>query len=316
MRTARLLALCATLSTTGCMRGLEDEYRQAVPDANELAIRVPGESGGAAAGAHEEAIVGQRAVLYQVTRDVSRVVNGGVYLVLGTLAEIVRHPASEVDQHHAVWGPYTGALSPLTYRFEVTKVSKGNFEYVLSSKRKAEGDETFAAILTGEAHLDGEAVGAGSFTVDGDAMHTLDAYEWPGSGTAAVVYDLQSEPRSIEVEFDAWTGGWHAPVDATYGYHEGADQSGDFEFSAEADLDGGFSALESLVVTSRWIAGGTGRSDATATGGDVATGQTVEATECWDDGFGRTYWTDSAGLVGTEGDPAACPFDAAATPGE
>ena len=218
-----------------------------------------------------------------------------------------------MNEDHAVWGPWTGALSPLTYRFEVTKVGDGDFEYVLESKPKNEGDEAYVAIVSGAAHLDGQDRGRGNFVVDGDAMHALDPYEWPGAGTAAVAYDLQAEPLAIEVEFANWTGGWHPPVDATYGYHEAADQSGDFEYSAEADVDGGFSALESLVVNSRWVSGGSGQSDAAVTGGDVASGVTVTATECWDDSFGRTYWTDSAGLVATEGDPAACAF---ATPAE
>jgi hypothetical protein len=52
------------------------------------------------------------------------------------------------------------------------------------------------------------------------------------------------------------------------------------------------------------------------TGGDVAAGITVTATECWDDAFGRTYWTDSLSIQETEGDASSCVFDTAASSGE
>ncbi len=316
MRTAMVLTVTSFLSA-GCMQGLEDEYRRAIPDQNELAIEVPGEGADAAAGSHEMAILGERAFLYQVTRDVSRIINGGVYLVLAILQDIVRHPATTIDEHHAVWGPWTGALSPLTYRFTVTKVDDdGNYEYVLEAKPKTEADDSYAAILTGAAHVNGQDRGRGSFVVDADAMHALDEYEWPGSGVATVDYDVQAEPLTVNVGFENWTGGWHAPIDATYHYAEAADQSGEFSYDATADVDENFSALESLTVASRWVAGGSGRSDASVTGGDVAPGVSVTATECWDDVFGRTYWTDSMGIQQTEGEASACVFDSAAATGE
>ena len=113
------------------------------------------------------------------------------------------------------------------------------------------------------------------------------------------------------VSFRGWTDGafYGAPIDADYEYRESADGSGEFSFGATADLDDDGAAAEDVLVRSRWDATGAGRGDAFFSGGDVPVdvGE-VTASECWDGGFGRTWYEDSIGFAPTEGDASSCAF--------
>ena len=304
------LALAGFLGT-GCMRTLEEEYRDAVPTAAELSVEVPGAAESSSGpGAATGALIGERAPFYQITRDASRAVNGGLWVVMQVVAAIVRHPATEVDDTRAVWGPWNETLSPITYVFMVERVGEGQYHYALQGKPRAAGDDAYVTLLAGETDLDAEAgLRRGTVGLDFDAAHALDAYEHRESGRIVARWDVGTDPRFVEAAFeDFTTRRGDGPVSALYRYREASDGSGSFEFAFVADIDDPGAAVEEVVLMTRWDATGAGRGDAVISGGDAGDA-VIYANECWDESFGRTYWVDNAGMISTEGDASACPFD-------
>lgn len=299
------LIILVTLSGLGCTAAdPEDEFRNAVPRAEELTIRVPGEGGDA--GGARAALIGERAHLYQATRDTSRFVNGSIWVVLQLVRAIVEHPSTELDENHAMWGPWNETLSPITYVFLVERVSEGHYHYVLSGKPRDAGDDAWVPLLAGDSEVDDAAgVRRGALALDFDAAHALDAYEHPLVGRVAATYDVHA--GVVEAGFENVRGDGGEIVSALYRYTEAADGSGTFAFGLRADVDGNPASQEDLVVTSRWDASGAGRGDAVATHGDLADA-VVYASECWDRGFGRSFYTDNIGMAPTEGDAATCTF--------
>jgi len=301
------LAILVSLSTAanlGCMRTLEDEYRDAIPQASELSVDVPGSGETATA-----ALVGERAFFYQVTRDTSRAVNGGLWITLVAIHTIVGYRPTEVDETHAVWGPWNDTLNPITYVFAVEKVEEGHYRYMLSGKRRADGDDAYVDLLGGETVID-DALGArrGTIGMDFDAAHALDAYEHRAQGRIAASWDIGADPRVVEAAFDTFSDrAGDGPISALYRYREASDGSGSFEFAFRADLDDEGGAAEDVVLMTRWDRAGAGRGDGVVTGGDAG-GAVIYASECWDKYFDRTFWFDNAALQPNDGDAAACPF--------
>lgn len=286
-----------------------DGFREAVPSGDAVTIRVP-DSGGSD-GVLTRAVLGQRAGLYKVTRDVSRAVNGGTGVMLGILWVIVQLPPTTVQGDTRSWGPWHGdSLAPLEYRLDVTRDAQGEFDYVLNSRRRAGGDGAWTGIVNGHTHVGDGARGHIAF--DFDAAHGLDADEHRAVGQMDAMFDTTQTPHSLDVMFAnvSWLG--ERPVDATYHYDVEADGAGAFRFTTQGDVNHNGSALEDLQVLSHWKADGSGRSDATISGGDVpASVGRVIATECWDATFGRNYYTDSANIAPTEGNAADCAFSMA-----
>ncbi len=309
---ALLIVLAAALSA-GCLRR-QSEFAEAVPHRDALAINAHDDACGTA-GRACSALIGERAKLYIVTRDVSRAVNGGVAAVLIVLGAIVSQPPTTQDETHAVWGPFTPTLSPVTYRLIVTRVSAGEFDYVLQGRsRTSISDGDFVNLLGGHSHLERGVGIRGQLALDFDTAHALDAEEFRSTGAIGVNYDTIAEPRLVEVAFANVVGPLGGPaVTAGYRYTEARDQTGTFLFAASADLNGNGTA-ENLLVASRWLSSGAGRGDIAASGADLGAGVVVAATECWDDGFGRTYYADNGGFAPTEGDAASCVFTARLEP--
>ncbi|MDB4967688.1 MAG: hypothetical protein JWN44_3377 [Myxococcales bacterium] len=285
-----------------------DQFRSAAPSQQAVNINVPGAGGSSASSVSEseQALVGQRATFYEITRGVTTVVNGGVGLTLLVLEHITDTTPSSLTATHATWGPHTEALSPTTWKFDVEKTGAIEYTYVLSAKPRFAQDSAYQGIIVGKAHVVSHLVGAGEFLFDFTAMRAVD----PGvraQGGIAVKYDNTSSPRVVEVAFKNFDDGIgsYTPNDALYRYAENADTSGNFEFVTKADVDHDpLRATEVVGIKSQWLASGQGRSDVKATGGSLASDQTL--TECWSNSFARTYFTDTWNPSDTEGDVASC----------
>ncbi len=308
---ALVIAIIAAPLAFGCMAAPEDEYRQAVPSQAELSVEVPGEGGGSTEGRAAAPLVGDRADFYQVTRDTSRAVNGTIWVTLAVLHHVVSYPATEVHEDHAVWGPWTETLSPITYVLVVERLAEGHYRYALRGKPRAEGDEAYVDLIGGETEID-EAAGIrrGTIGYDLDAAHALDAGEHPAQGSVAATWDAGSDPRYVEAAFeDVVSRRGEGPWSALYRYRENADGSGSFELGVRGDVDGTATATpEEVVLMTRWDTSGAGRGDAIVSDGDLGD-HVVYANECWDAGFARTYWVDTHALQPNEGDVATCPYE-------
>ena len=291
----------------GCMSPV-DEFRGAAPAAQVVSLNVPAGAAASTAKASDGATtetIGQRATFYEITRGVTTIVNGGVGVPLLVLEAIVDKQPTTLTADHATWGPYTGALDPTTWKFDVSKSGPIDYSYVLSGKPRNGADTEYKAIIAGKAHVISRVVGSGDFLFDFTALAALNGSK--ATGGVAVHYDNTSSPRVVEVAFKDFSdgNGSYTPNDALYKYSENGDHSGSFEFVTKADVDHDpLRVQETVAIKSVWLSTGQGKSNAGATGGSLASDATLE--ECWNGSFQRTYFTDSWNASETEGDASSC----------
>ena len=292
----------------GCMADVDDgeRYREAIPEASQVALAVPGS---AVATAHSEtlAYAGERAQFYELTRAMTDSVDGVTRSILGSIWIVVHTRPTHVGTHEATWGPGAdNALAPVVWRLQVTEVSDGVFDYELDGRPKGSTVESdYLAVLKGRGYGRSHAEHRnGYFVVDNDAARTLDPARAHDHGTTKITHHLSAWPATLAVELRPTpTPNW-ADITVT---HQ-PDGSGAVDVAAltdieEANKDG---KLEDVVMHNRWAKDGAGRADVQISGGSVPI--LVKASECWSTTFERSYYTDSAGVAPTTGDPAACAF--------
>jgi hypothetical protein len=318
-------ALAAT-ALSGCSMQREDpsEFQEALPALGSVNVDGPdaaradartaaGMSGTLAAGD-----AGDPAYWYTFTRDLRDGVNAVTAVVLVSVWAVVHLEPSEIDEEHAVWGPYDGdALDPVRYRLTVTRIGEHHFRYVLQGQKKSGGE--YLNVLDGDGYSrKSDLHGDGQFVLDLGNAKVLDPSRHQNdSGQVTIVHDLPDDigrrrdalPRTITAIL-APVG--EAKVTITSLAHE--DHTGELDVSAHVDIDDEKTTLlEDVSVVSRWKETGAGRSDVGITGGDLpAAGfEGVTAVECWGTDFSRVYYSDSAGISAPEGNASECVYDAA-----
>lgn len=314
MRTQTLafLALGTSLATTTACRPMDDaadEYRKGIPNKQTVEVQVPGASGQALSVADE----GKTSEYYKLTRTISRDVNVGVYFVLTLVREVVKYPPTDVTENTAVWGPFSEALDPISWKVSVTRTSANEYAYKFEGKGKATPSAAFETVLSGvhrpalgsnNAPLEG--FGEGSFLLDFDARNRLPTPD-KDIGTAAITYSrpslttpVQITAKFTQVKDDERPG---RKVDVDYRYKRNVAGSGELEFTYKPDASVLLAGPAQVAVMSRWTAEGSGRADVTAKGGTLAEGTQATANECWSTAFASIFvqasW-DPALKYGTE----------------
>jgi hypothetical protein len=304
--TATLLLLTVFGACVKENTGTVEEARASLPSSENLRIAVP-ESQGKELGELSDA--------YVLTRGVTGIVNGGAAIILILAKTVTSFPPTSVEGSTFIWGPWGGnALQPAEYRMTVTRQSDGDYHWTFEGRRKADGaGAPFRTVLNGIA-TPGESPGhgSGSFQIDFNIAEVLDPVGNSGEGTLAVTYDLESEPKTLDVHWEDVGGDPTASVD--YKYSETHDGAGDFQFTALADSEDPGPLADVIEMRSRWNATGAGRADARIASGDNPEVLQVTASECWNNSFALVYRTDSADWMPTVGDPASCAFTSPALP--
>lgn len=159
--------------------GSSADFRASLPPQKGLDLSVPGNDGASTTGV---AVIGQIADLYAVTRRVSGQLNGMVGGVMQSIWGLAQNPPTAAFPDHAVWGPFTPDLSPVTFRL-VGFVD--HFELDAAPK----GTDAFQPAVTGAP---------GQFAVDLTLLNTLDPVGNPMPGALQVAYD----PSQIVVHLD------------------------------------------------------------------------------------------------------------------
>jgi len=324
-----LLGVCLL---PGCMLQKQDdgdEYREALPAREAVVVAGPqSDAAGdtsAAPGVSTQAAGPLSRTPYAKWYGFTRVVRGDVNLVtaavLGSAWAIVHTEPSSVKDGQASWGPYTDALEPVTYRFRVTRVAEGEYDYTLDGRPKAStSEDAYRAVLKGHGYGKRHAQhGEGDFTIDLSVARALDPFAHQNdSGTVHIVHHLPHDlgegqsalPRSItaEVTPDPAVN----PESFSVTSNANLDGTGSLHVGARADVDESkMTALEDIAIDSRWRADGAGRADIVIAGGDVPVDPgTVSAVECWGSDFMRSYYADSINFQPSEGQPSACVYDA------
>lgn len=289
--------------------GLCDACRDAAPDPEDLDIDIPGddENGGDTKGA-----VGELAEYYNDTVDISRALNFWILGHLGWLDEILSFPPSEHEGEYCIWGPFIpSGLSPVEVQFKMKRVSVTTFDYYWQERPKNTENE-WSDVWGGDIvpATDTARRGIGNLFIDYTLAKQLDP-TIDTTGVINVEYDTYSDGRQIDITFDQFSfTEYEAPANASYRYHNHADNTGEFTFVLFADLGtGGPSAdLETFSYETQWLGSGAGDCTLTISGGDINEDtshgsplQRVEGYECWSSQFLRTYFKETAFLAdGTE----------------
>ncbi|HSI03528.1 MAG: hypothetical protein ACAI38_22335 [Myxococcota bacterium] len=308
MRWSKYLIPAGFLFAVACGKE-EATFQEALPSKDALTVNAPDSSNALA--------VGQLSGFYVITRLATVGVNVTVAGIFNLLEDIVRQPPTTIEGETAIWGPGAGdALDPNVYRLVVTGAN-GKFTYSLEYRRKnSEGD--FIVLASGHSDKSsGEADGVGDLSIFVTAWGEASLNPCD-RGTAVINYDTTTQPQKLSIDFSDFRSCEEAEdgvYSASYYYDRFADGSGNFQFTANGDIQEGARAvdvLEDLVIRSRWNATGAGRSDAKISGGDLSLEGVTEVTtsECWDANFGITFAVTTPQVVDldhTAGAESACP---------
>jgi hypothetical protein len=305
-----IAAALTLLMAAGCGPEKADGFRNGYPKSDAVTMKLPGSTGALSGDRTRQALEGEKAGLYTLTRGVTYVVNGGGAAVLLLVKTIGEQTPTSVTETAAVWGPHTDALSPNTYKFTVTKNRTDDYSYALEAKGKTEADEKFRVILSGSHLVTGKDLGSGTFLLDWDKIATLPEHD-DNIGTAEYSYSHTTAEAPVKIDavfkgvLDRDSG---KPLDVDYKYTANPGKGGNFEFKMVKDVVKG-AELERSSVNSRWEQDGAGRSDVKVNGGNL----TSEATfsECWDSNFLSRYLVASFAPGEGWGSESACSFKSA-----
>jgi len=311
MKRLSLAVLAMAMAMMACGVDKADPYRDGFPHSDTVKLDLPGGSQALTGDTQRrDGLEGDPSSFYGFTRGVTVMVNGGTAFVLHLVEDIVRNPATTVGTNSAVWGPYTNALSPNTYRFTVTQNAPNDHDYVLEGKDKNAADDAYVVILSGHHLTTGPRMGSGEFLIDWDAAATLPEHG-QDVGSAQISYSRLSASDDVTVNasfHDVMDKDSGQRVNAEYRYLEQPGNGGSFDFQMNKDIVPGPS-LEAATVRSRWLQTGAGRSDAKVQGGDLATPAT--ASECWDSNFKSAFITTSFDPNTAWGAESSCAFSTA-----
>jgi len=305
-RYASALLISTAALAIGCVQDPSTTVGSAIPRAQDVRVNLP-ENDGAA-----QAALGELSEYYALTRGISAEFNAGAAFVLILVHAIVQHPATTIDGTTYTWGPYSEPLAPAEWRLVVTDNLDGSYAWSLDGRSKIAGATEFDTAIAGLA-IEGADPhrGSGNFALDFDVLKALDPIEHADSngGMVEVTYDLENRDgtqASLTMHIEAANDAGE-PIVADYLYAENEDRSGDFQFSLPVDVNEDGSALEDVVLRSRWLADGSGRGDARVTGGDAGA-EVVEASQCWDTSFRTVYEVSTHDFMPESGDAGQCAF--------
>jgi hypothetical protein len=258
---------------------------------------------------------------YAFTRNVRDGVNAITATMLGTVWYIVNTKPTRVADGEAIWGPYTDALEPTTWRFRVHHEGNAKYAYTLEGRPKASSsDVDYVTVLSGFGYgREDDRHGDGEFEVDLDAARALDPLaHQKDSGTITVTHDLPPTvteefaplPRQIAVTLAPSATAERLNVLSI----ARENSSGVLVVTGKADIDDSHAtAIETVDIESQWDPSGAGRADVTITDGDVpAALSPFGAVECWDIAYKQSYYRESVAGNGASavGQIDACAFQA------
>jgi len=321
-----LVAALACAALAGGCEGEDDEFtawENAVPDLTALHYAFPDVETStldvADVGLQTAPLVGEESELYAAGRKATRAVNRGLDAFLLAIARVTRNiEPRRVSQDRVVWRGVAPASADEDL-FVMKRAEDGHYEYMLWSRDRVRPDAEWRFRLYGSTTpTDGRRRGRGALWVDleNDRVSTT-------HGKVLALWENLRERREVAVTFFSATTD-EEPARTRSFIFTRTDAGSVMAYGPElVDIndDPEKDALEEVRLLTRWNAQGVGRSDATATGGDVtANGYAVVfLTECWESpshavtyeaAAARQRSTTGAGpleLLRESGDRASCP---------
>ncbi|PKN53970.1 MAG: hypothetical protein CVU56_29045 [Deltaproteobacteria bacterium HGW-Deltaproteobacteria-14] len=281
---------CAALLAAGCESDGETgitPWREALPDLGALYYAFPDVDAATAAeasapGVQAAPLVGAESELYAAGRDATKTVNRAIDAYLVAAQRVMRNlTPRRVSDSRVVWrGIAPNALDEDL--LVVQRADDGHFEYALWSRDQVRAEAQWRFRLYGSTTpVDGARRGRGVLWVD------LEGDRLPGTrGKVLALWENLRNKKEVAVTFFAATTDEDAPARTRSFIFQRSDSGNLMAFGPElVDVHDtpDRAALEEVRLLTRWTSGGSGRSDATVTAGDVAArGYAVLfRTECW-----------------------------------
>jgi hypothetical protein len=309
---------------------LLDQYRSAIPKETQVSASAPKAS--------LQALVGDPAMLPKGSEDIVLGINGSVGGIIKTLESIV---ASEPTVYNSetkefVWGPYPNDDGVGTIAAYIKDEGEGaEFRYAYAVLRGMDQDlGKMSPVIWGGANPDPatEDHGAGVTLWDFEANYEFELANNPNVATTPLdrgrfvaVYGKGANDKgsfglvlAAVRKFVPKDKPMNTPADLDYFYGQFKDDTNQVDFvnwqgNIDISDDPAKTANELLNVQLAFFNEGTGRGEASASGGDLAMGQSAEIVECWDKTISRSYLSFATstngtpdGMPATEGEIAGC----------
>lgn len=328
-----LLALVAGPALVGCGNLSEDDlfFFAGVPRKQQLEMLPAGEPSVLEAdGTTEQALETpcEEGNLRCHARDVARMLNGGSFLVLDLIDEVLKHPPTRRERNRRVWGPIFDDVEQRTFRVEMVRVQDpgselGTFRFCvhgaagrvrerLTDQVSCEVDvdeDTGLTVLISGQFTPGDLEGARARSGVGSLVLELARIEpLKGVGRRLLV-DFDNDDSRTEL---------HVTVNGTllqgttierdsvdYHFAREADGSGRLSFDTFADLAPEQPGVENLVIGAAWTGAQAGRAEAAVASVADLENPLFVAVQCWDEELGTVFFRANEDTTGDEG---ACAF--------
>jgi hypothetical protein len=280
------LTVVAAAALAGCGNySNEDlEYMNAVPDRDALAANIPS----------SRILPANEAELSRTTHDIVAVFNGLLDMILGGVDTIRGYQPTQRLPNARIWGPVRAEREiGWQWQFVVDRdpAMPEQFTYKWQFQRVGDAPNAWLNFVTGAFEAaSGARRGMGAFHVETATLREA-GYPFDKGGerisSIDVTYSTREFPISVVVDFVQFTEDFTSTN--TFHYEYGALESGQGAMRfviTGTDLIAG-PLVDSLAVTTRWLASGAGRGEATVTQGDAVVG--LMQVECWDTNFRATY---------------------------
>lgn len=298
-----------------------EQYRSAIPKENQLAATAPKAS--------IQALVGDPAMLPAGSEDIVLGINGSVEGIIKTMEHIVATEPTiyNSDTKEFLWGPYPNDDGVGTVAAYIKDEGEGaDFRYGYALLRGKDKDlANMSPVIWGGATPDPntEDHGAGVTLWDFEANYAFESANNPDfektpldRGRFVAVYGKGSNEKgefgvviAALRNFVPQDKPMNTPANLDYFYGRFKDSTNqvdfvDWEGNVDISDDPAKTAAELLNVHLAFFNEGTGRGEATATGGDLAAGETATIVECWDKSISQSYLSFTVSASGTPGTPA------------
>ncbi len=302
------LAVVVAASACGTWSNRDLEFANALPTASDLKSKLPVSSGttspltGGIMRHHDGLNVGDPSDAYADAKSASTSFNGIIDFLLGTVDSVRSVPPTSRTTDSRTWGPFTDSNDP-NARFQVVITAQEATATFAWSLQVSVGSGAFFDVVTGSFAATTGSVkkGQGSMVVHvkdfRDVLKVDDTFKQLDQIDVRYANDMS--PTTVNMTFTFKAGASSGLSSIGYDYLENADHSGTMHFQlTSTDPD-----ITVRDVRGGWLASGVGRAVNHVLQGTYA-GAMI--TECWDQAFAVTYYSESwAGGV-TNGQPTAC----------
>lgn len=307
-----LTAVCAALLVCGCGDYSNSDvlFFSALPSREDIKSNLPEDPAAAPAPASEVVeravraaiaadvpALGNRARLYDDTREAAQLFTAIAEAFVGLVDEVQRHRPTTRSAEERVWGPFEIRNTGHEAKVTISRVLPNVYTYSFVLRPEGTGDDAFVEFIGGEFRASGAArEGAGEFHLDNrvliDAGLTGDDGGLRNVDWVHLTYDTLSSPKTVTMAFTALLD------TLQFDHAEYEDGSGSMRFT----YDDAFSAT--YRVNSRWLGSGAGRADANVS---VFLGGEGTVSQCWDDAFRLTFHQSDFEDPRLLGDVSGCP---------